>query len=1141
LGTYDITAVAIDNTGISATNVVSAVAFKLDSDGDGIPDWWMIEYFGHPTGETNDNSMAAEDANSDGVSNLQEYQNGTDPTALPNLAILSGNDQIGSYGAFLPMTVTIQATHDDGTPWTNSLLTFAVTNGTALLAVETNDTPSATLSFRTDTNGLASAWVYFPPASSAVPDSTIVAGVSAGLNTNAVAIYEYVPLAHWRFDDTNSWIGEEGQLPLFVTNVVGIPSWSTNAVLVDNPGPAIINYQVVETNDFVNLNCQTGSVLFYFKPDWSSVNYDDESGTGPGTSARLIEIGSYNPAFTNGWWSLYFSPDGDQLFFATSTNGGGMTNLTADLSGILLASNEWYQIALTYSPSASALFVDGQQIATGAGVSYFPNADELTNGFRIGSDENGGNQAAGAFDELEAFASPLAGLPAPAEKYWFGIPDYKVDPNGTLAAWEMNYFGHIGLDPNGDYDGDGVNDLQEFLNGTDPNKISFSISFPNQYVAPNIVTGAVTIFGGVPSYYAVRVDNTNFPSATWEAYTSNITVNLGSTDGPHDVWIGLRGSASGAQQTWVETTFILDSALPTISITNPVDGVSLNATRVNVSGSFTAASLKDITVNGILAFVSGTNYEALNVPLAGGTNMISAVVEDLTGATNMSSIVIIGVTNSDGSMNDPVDLQATPIAGFAPLLVTFTIQTNVPGTVQLVMYDFNGDDIADFVTNNFDSINYTYATNGEYFPVVTIQTDAGRFSSVGGWNATTSDSSNQPVQINVQAALTQTTFISSISDPVDLKWDGTNLYVLSGSSGTITEFDTNGASIGTPYSIGAACSGFDMDAAGNVYVAVTASNQVWKFNPTGGSFAADTNFGFGGFIGDTNGFTGTNNGVFNGPFDVAVSPDGGTISVSDSGNNRIQQFSAANGAFTTSFGSLGSDVGQFNTPKGLAYDATGTLYIVDSGNNRIALAQNFGVVGVTGTNGTDLAQLEGPANISVGERGVYVADTDNNRVQSFSPPAPHNLFSIASSTIRFAAAAGFSAPAAVAAVDGPTNELFYVADTGNNRVILCNVPAENPDVISAVWDSMTTHIAAGDISGAAPYFSVASSDDYQTAFLSVGTANTISAINKIGALTPDYIGNDNAEFYFQQLIDGQTITFPVKFDKENGVWKILEF
>jgi len=52
----------------------------VDSDGDGIPDWWMTKYFGHPTGQAGDLSLASDDADADGASNLQEYQAGTDPT-----------------------------------------------------------------------------------------------------------------------------------------------------------------------------------------------------------------------------------------------------------------------------------------------------------------------------------------------------------------------------------------------------------------------------------------------------------------------------------------------------------------------------------------------------------------------------------------------------------------------------------------------------------------------------------------------------------------------------------------------------------------------------------------------------------------------------------------------------------------------------------------------------------------------------------------------------------------------------------------------------------------------------------------------------------------------------------------------------
>ena len=73
--------------------------------------------------------------------------------------------------------------------------------------------------------------------------------------------------------------------------------------------------------------------------------------------------------------------------------------------------------------------------ADGEGVIWYPNADELANGFRIGSDQDGNNQAKGTFDKLETFASLLNSGIAPAETYWVGIPDYQADPNGTLGAW----------------------------------------------------------------------------------------------------------------------------------------------------------------------------------------------------------------------------------------------------------------------------------------------------------------------------------------------------------------------------------------------------------------------------------------------------------------------------------------------------------------------------------------------------------------------------------------------------------------------------------------------------------------------------------------------------------------------------------
>jgi len=49
-----------------------------------------------------------------------------------------------------------------------------------------------------------------------------------------------------------------------------------------------------------------------------------------------------------------------------------------------------------------------------------------------------------------------------------------ADGNGINDDWEVQYFGKIGVDPHADPDGDGCNNLCEFLSGTDPTNVASS-------------------------------------------------------------------------------------------------------------------------------------------------------------------------------------------------------------------------------------------------------------------------------------------------------------------------------------------------------------------------------------------------------------------------------------------------------------------------------------------------------------------------------------------------------------------------------------------------------------------------------------------------------------------------------------------
>ena len=290
------------------------------------------------------------------------------------------------------------------------------------------------------------------------------------------------------------------------------------------------------------------------------------------------------------------------------------------------------------------------------------------------------------------------------------------------------------------------------------------------------------------------------------------------------------------------------------------------------------------------------------------------------------------------------------------------------------------------------------------------------------------------------------------------------LYVfsVSGSNTQLPGFGTGGytgaGELNGPY-------GIAIDSSHNIWVANTGDYWVEEFNNSGTYISQIGGSGYG-------------NGKLINPWGVAFDATG-NIWVTDGLNNRVQQFTSG-GSWMQTIPSSGcgnvspagctasATNGQFSSPKGVAFDSSGNVWVADSGNNRIeefnssgsyltAIGAGYnGISGAIGSTGIGSGQFNVPEGIAIdSSNNIWVADYNNNRVQelnssgSFLNGIGAGYNGVAGPIGTWAAKLGqFSGPTSVAV--SPNGVVFVTSsiwmqafNLNNNLAVGCAIYADN--------------------------------------------------------------------------------------------------
>lgn len=142
----------------------------------------------------------------------------------------------------------------------------------------------------------------------------------------------------------------------------------------------------------------------------------------------------------------------------------------------------------------------------------------------------------------------------------------------------------------------------------------------------------------------------------------------------------------------ISTPISVNVTAPSITITSPLDGASLNTSSTQVKGKVVAPRYSGVVVNGVIATVDENgNFFANDVSLQQGSNTLTVTVTTVDEITATKSITVAGTAPR------PIQITASPSAGVGQLVSSFSVSQT---QLQKIEVDFNGDGSTDLLIEN---------------------------------------------------------------------------------------------------------------------------------------------------------------------------------------------------------------------------------------------------------------------------------------------------------------------------------------------------------------------------------------------------------------------------------------------------------